>query len=311
LKDEVLQKALTADSTVIPRYDIILPDGTKVAENAQLVLKNTVLTAGTALSKYTLLKDTTAALYGMGTNALPDEVLVAIRNSAGYCPKLTVRSASGATIYVQRVPEDVSTTTYTVPTTGVLSVDILFYGTYKVWGRINGVLVAPKYVDIVTTERYSVDIFDYVTYAKLTVDEEIGAPVQAVHTDGSTVSGVIGADKTCILPMYKTGDWACKGVYDTHNSWSRTLIATEATRGTTIDQPLNWTKIRVKVESGSIVTATRNSITKSGESIDGVCTLWLPETNSWTVKATKNGKTATATVYPVLHDVKEVTLTYA
>lgn len=312
MKDEVLQKALTTDSTVIPRYDIVLPDGTKVAENVQLVLKNTVLTAGTALSKYTLLKDATATLYGLSaSNAVPDDVLLTIRNSAGYCARLSVRSAPGATIYVQRVPEDPGATTYTVPTSGVLPVDILYYGTYKVWGRVNGVLVAPKYVDIYNIEKYTVDIFDFVTYAKFTVEDEIGAPVQAIHTDGSTINGVVGADKTCTLAFYKIGNWRCNGVYDTYNSWFRTLIVHETTRDTTIEQALSWTKLRIHVASGSVVTATSGGVTKSGESVNGVCTLWLHDTNAWSVKATLGDKVATATVYPGLHETKVVSLTYA
>ena len=312
MKDEVLQKVLSADVTVIPRYDVVMPDGTKVAENVQLILKNQVLTAGTPLNKQSLLKDTTAAALGLsGATALPDDALLAIRNSTGYCPRLVIRSAPGATIYVQRIPEDASPTSYTVPTTGTLSVDLLFYGTYKVWGRISGTLTATKYVDVVANERYSMDVFNYVTYAKFTVDDEIGSPVQAIHTDGSTVTGVIRADKTCILPFYKTGNWRCNGVYDTYNSWFRTLIATEATNGTTIDQALAWTKIRVNVTSGSIVTATRNSVVKSGESVNGVCTLWLPETGAWTIKATLGDKVATVTSYPTLQETTTVTLNYA
>ena len=50
-QDEVLAKAAAADATVIPRYDIKRPDGTKVAENVALELKNTVVNEGTAIDK--------------------------------------------------------------------------------------------------------------------------------------------------------------------------------------------------------------------------------------------------------------------
>lgn len=49
--DEVLDRALDSDTTVIPRYDIVLPSGTKVAENAELVLKNPVLAEGMPVNK--------------------------------------------------------------------------------------------------------------------------------------------------------------------------------------------------------------------------------------------------------------------
>lgn len=49
--DEVLDKALPTDNTVVPRYDVVLPNGTKVAENAELVLKNPVLVEGMPINK--------------------------------------------------------------------------------------------------------------------------------------------------------------------------------------------------------------------------------------------------------------------
>lgn len=53
-QDEVLAKAVSTDATVIPRYDIKRPDGTKVAENVALELKNTVVNEGTAVNKQLL-----------------------------------------------------------------------------------------------------------------------------------------------------------------------------------------------------------------------------------------------------------------
>lgn len=50
-QDEVLAKAVSTDATVIPRYDIKRPDGTKVAENVALELKNTVVNQGTPIDK--------------------------------------------------------------------------------------------------------------------------------------------------------------------------------------------------------------------------------------------------------------------
>ena len=50
-QDEVLAKAVSTDAAVIPRYDIKRPDGTKVAENVALELKNTVVNQGTAIDK--------------------------------------------------------------------------------------------------------------------------------------------------------------------------------------------------------------------------------------------------------------------
>lgn len=49
--DEVLDKAIPTDSEIIPRYDLVTPDGQKVAENVQIVLKNPVLQQGTPVNK--------------------------------------------------------------------------------------------------------------------------------------------------------------------------------------------------------------------------------------------------------------------
>lgn len=52
--DEVLAKALSSDSAVIPRFDIKDASGNTVVSNAQLVLKNPVTTAGTKINKQVL-----------------------------------------------------------------------------------------------------------------------------------------------------------------------------------------------------------------------------------------------------------------
>ena len=51
-------------------------------------------------------------------------------------------------------------------------------------------------------------------------------------------------------------------------------------------------KIVVSVTSGAAVTATKGSDTVSGTSVNGVCTLVVPEAGTWSVKATLNGKTS-------------------
>ena len=59
-------------------------------------------------------------------------------------------------------------------------------------------------------------------------------------------------------------------------------------------------QIIVSVESGATVTATKGSLSVSGTSVDGTCTLVVPEAGTWTVKATRNGQTS---------DTKSVTFT--
>lgn len=72
-QDEVLAKAVASDTSVVPRYDIKRPDGTKVAENVALELKNTVVNQGTAINKQLL-----------------DEILAASGTASGTASALTL-----------------------------------------------------------------------------------------------------------------------------------------------------------------------------------------------------------------------------
>lgn len=59
-------------------------------------------------------------------------------------------------------------------------------------------------------------------------------------------------------------------------------------------------QIIVTVTSGATVTATKGSKVVSGTSVNGTCTLTVPEAGTWSVKATYNGQTS---------DTKSVTFT--
>ena len=51
-------------------------------------------------------------------------------------------------------------------------------------------------------------------------------------------------------------------------------------------------QIIVSVTSGATVTATKGSLSVSGASANGTCTLTVPEAGTWSVKATLNGQTS-------------------
>ena len=51
-------------------------------------------------------------------------------------------------------------------------------------------------------------------------------------------------------------------------------------------------QIIVNVKSGATVTATKGSKVVSGTSVNGTCTLIVPEAGTWSVKATLNGQTS-------------------
>lgn len=67
--------------------------------------------------------------------------------------------------------------------------------------------------------------------------------------------------------------------------------------------------IIVSVTSGSVVTATKGAAVISGTSVNGSCTLIVPEAGTWSVKATRNGQTSN-TVSVAVVDSYAVALTF-
>ena len=68
-------------------------------------------------------------------------------------------------------------------------------------------------------------------------------------------------------------------------------------------------KIVVSVTSGAAVTATKGSNTVSGTSVNGTCTLTVPEAGTWSVKATLGGETSN-TKSVTFTDSYDVTLAF-
>ena len=68
-------------------------------------------------------------------------------------------------------------------------------------------------------------------------------------------------------------------------------------------------QIIVTVTSGATVTATKGSLSVSGTSVNGTCTLIVPEAGTWSVKATLNGQTS-GTKSVSFVDICEVELTF-
>lgn len=69
-------------------------------------------------------------------------------------------------------------------------------------------------------------------------------------------------------------------------------------------------KIIVTVTSGATVTATKGSLSVSGTSVNGTCTLVVPEEGEWTVSATLGGETSTSNIVNVTSSY-DTTLVFA
>ena len=313
MKDEVLDKALAGDPDVIPRYDIIDSDGNYIAHDVRLVLSNPVLTEGTVLNKQTLLKDTTAVLYGLSAeSAVPDDVFLAIRNCAGYSPKIRIKSLPGATIEIQNMAAGIRAS-YTIPITSELIIDVTAYGVYRVRCSLEGTYMPDQYIEVNETKEYPLEFFFLTAYLKVSVTEEIGATIQATHSSGYIIKGVVGIDKTCTLPLYSQGVWTYSGIYDECNTTAATFNMATGTEGTTTEVNLTtWTKLKVNVTTGSVVTISKSGVKKTAVSTDGVATFWVPpSSDTWSITATLDGRSTGGMATMTAGATKTVTLKYS
>lgn len=293
MKDEVLQKALSTDTQVIPRYDVILPDGTKVAENVQLVLKNAVLTEGTPLSKQNLLSDDTSRLFNLDPQtSTPDDALQAIRNSVGYCPRIQVKFTIGGTVYASNEATG-AIVSCTVPATGIAIVDIPSFGSYKVWGTYNGATSVKEDITIDAIKMYSLDISYFECTWKFTVDSEVGATIKVTHTDGTILTGTVDSNKTCSIKLIKTGKYTAVGTYNNCASETYTFTAEDSHVSTTKTTAMKWITVTVNIDAGSVVAITSGSDTQGGTATNGTLKVWLPRKDTWLVTCTLNNKATT------------------
>lgn len=75
MQDEVLAKALITDVEAVPRYTIIDQNGNTIAQNATIILQNTVLQEGTPINTNTLLTPATAQAIGDAKGVEPPETV--------------------------------------------------------------------------------------------------------------------------------------------------------------------------------------------------------------------------------------------
>lgn len=93
-QDEMLGKALTTDTEIIPRYTVYDVTGSPLITNARIELVNPITREGTLINQSTLCKDNTAVAFTGRTNMLPDRVLQYIW--AGFKANRTVFNADGS-----------------------------------------------------------------------------------------------------------------------------------------------------------------------------------------------------------------------
>ncbi len=101
--DEVLDIAVETDVTAIPRFDLKLPNGTVMAENVQLVLKNPIIQEGMPVNKVAVdeILAATGLVTGDGTTMVLAQPGFVLQDGATIRFKLNVMSGPLPTINVE------------------------------------------------------------------------------------------------------------------------------------------------------------------------------------------------------------------
>ena len=139
MKDEILSKVYAADAAAIPRYRIVNKDGSIVNEGVEIQLMNSVEQEGTMFNKFNILKDSTAALYGLTSDAVPDDVFQVIKdeveaiNGIIVIVESTLGSVITATLDDTTIAAEASGSVYTLklPRYGVWSIKMVNGDTEK------------------------------------------------------------------------------------------------------------------------------------------------------------------------------------
>lgn len=111
MQNEILKPVLETDETAIPRYDIVNPDGSISQRNVELRLKNEVMQEGTPYDSESVLPTTLLNELGLPTSATPAQafqaILIKLRNVFTKSETLSEVTAALFGLGADAVPDDV------------------------------------------------------------------------------------------------------------------------------------------------------------------------------------------------------------
>ena len=301
MKDEVLQKALDTDDVAIPRYDIVLPDGTKF-ENVQLILKNPILAQGTPLNKQNLLSDDTSRAYNLDPGvSTPDSVFNVIRSRDSYCPKVKVNNIiGGSTVRAFSTGvgpgEEYFETETVAPEYGPVILDLPGYAEYYVEAHFsdgtNEMETDVFTINVDTTKMYTADLKYHASHVTLYSWLTPGATIRFKHvTSGIEVIGTMSPSGECTFVAPYTGKYTIKGVYEGVESLEASVtINSSSGIKSTLDLEPYWYHIQVTTPEGAEVVVTGKDFTKSVINTEGFVTIMVPGRGTYVVTARIDGR---------------------
>ena len=142
--------------------------------------------------------------------------------------------------------------------------------------------------------------------ATLTVTARAGAAVRAV-SGGTEYTATAESDGKARLTIAKSGAYTVTATLEGATSNSATANVT--TSGGSYTATVKFIVLTVTVDTGSAITVQNGSTTKTATST-GSNVFILPNTGTWTVTATKDGKTASGSVNASSYANYSLALTY-
>ena len=218
----------------------------------------------------------------------------------GTGPVVNVNVTTGSVV----TATDGTTTLTETAVDGKATFNIPNYGTWEISATKDGQTTGTETLVVDTAKVYTVGLSYFA--ATLNVTGKAGAVVTATNGTKS-FTGTIPSGGTLALAINVAGTYSVSATYDGVSSNTATVNVT--TDGATYSTSVSFITLTVTVESGSSVTVAKGSYSYQVTSV-GAFTLYLPETGTWTVTATKNGQTATDTINITSYSAYSLTLNY-
>ena len=207
-----------------------------------------------------------------------------------------VTISQGAKKYTQTVGPDGATLSFKVLETGEWSV-VATLDEQQDSGSVTVSEAGGSY-------SITLDFAPYRAYIKVTAPD--GATVKATKGDKS-VSGVASGGSVT-LTVNEGGEWTITATYKDGIAQTATVNVLE--EGETYTAEAKFCTLTVTAPAGSTVEIKNGDSTLTGTADSGSVKFWLPNTGTWTTKATLNGQTATGSVDCSAYEDYSVELSY-
>lgn len=209
-------------------------------------------------------------------------------SGGGLLPLLQVTTTAGATV---RCTSGETVLEAVAGTDGAATIEIPAYGTWTARAEKSGYSPTQTVVEVDTCKIYPItlEFFD----ATITVTTKPGAMVRA-NRGNIIASATADSSGTAVIHPTISGTYFVAASVD--GTIVSEIVSVEVANGGSYNVTCAFITLTVSADTGSNILVARGETRFNGVSTDGKAEFMLPETGTWTVTATKNGKVATGNV---------------